>query len=141
MRTLVIFFIFVPMLAMILLLVSFFLAPNLADSEKLSPYECGFTPIEGQTRAPFSIHFYIVAILFLVFDLEILLLYPIGVTLLEVTPYGFVFVLIFFTILTVGFIFEFVKGLLNFPEFREMPNSFDKHNLNGVILKVQTEYN
>ena len=107
-----VYFIFVPVLAMILLALNYLFAIVKEDGEKLSPYECGFAPIYGQTRTPFSIHFYVVAILFLVFDLEILLLYPIGLTLYQVSIYGFVFVFIFFGVLTLGFVFEFIKGLL-----------------------------
>ena len=96
MNTLMIYFIFVPILALLLLGLNFLFATVKEDSEKLSPYECGFAPIYGQTRTPFSIHFYVVAILFLVFDLEILLLYPIALTLYQVSIYGFIFVFIFF---------------------------------------------
>ena len=65
-------FIFIPILIFVLLFLNFLLAPSNPDTEKLSPYECGFTPIYGQTRSQFSVHFYIVAILFLVFDLELI---------------------------------------------------------------------
>ena len=82
------------------------------DSEKLTSYECGFSPIHGQTRTPFSIQFYLVAILFLVFDLELLVLYPITVTLYEVGSYGFWIVLIFFSVLTIGFVYELGTGAL-----------------------------
>ena len=74
MNSLLILFIFIPILVVILLALNLLLAVHRPDTEKLSPYECGFTPIYGQTRSQFSVHFYIVAILFLVFDLEILLL-------------------------------------------------------------------
>ena len=64
------FFIFVPFLAFALLGINFLLATNRPDDNKLSPYECGFSEIHGQTRSQFQIHFYIVCMLFLVFDLE-----------------------------------------------------------------------
>jgi len=118
MNSLFILFIFIPVLVAILLALNLLLAVHRPDTEKLSPYECGFTPIYGQTRSQFSIHFYIVAILFLVFDLEILLLYPIAVTLYQVSTYGFTIAIIFFTILTIGFVFELGKGVLKFTEHK-----------------------
>lgn len=76
MNTLLILFIFVPVLTVILLALNILFAVHVPDSEKLSSYECGFSPIHGQTRSPFSIQFYMVGILFLVFDLEVALIYP-----------------------------------------------------------------
>jgi NADH:ubiquinone oxidoreductase subunit 3 (subunit A) len=111
-------FLFIPVLVVILLALNLLLAVHRPDTEKLSPYECGFTPIYGQTRSQFSIHFYIVAILFLVFDLEILLLYPIAVTLYQVSIYGFTIAIIFFAILTIGFVYELGKGVLKFTEHK-----------------------
>src|SRR5271155_4013175 len=106
MTSLFLLFFLIPILVLILLALNIILAVHRPDTEKLSPYECGFTPIYGQTRSQFSVHFYIVAILFLVFDLEILLLYPISVTLYQVSAYGFTVAIIFFSVLTIGFIFE-----------------------------------
>ena len=103
-------FIFVPILTGILLLVNFLLAPKLAYEAKVSAYECGFSPIYGQTRNVFYINFFKVALLFLVFDLEILLLFPIAVTLYNVSVFGFSIVLIFFIVLTIGFILEIGSG-------------------------------
>ena len=110
--TLSILFIFVPILAIILLALNLLLSPSIPDESKVSPYECGFSTIYGQTRNIFHIHFYIVAMLFLVFDLEILLLFPIGVTLYQVSSFGFSIALIFFVILTIGFILEIVSGAI-----------------------------
>lgn len=118
MNSLFMLFIFIPVLVIILLAINLLLAVHRPDTEKLSPYECGFTPIYGQTRSQFSIHFYIVAILFLVFDLEILLLFPIAVTLYQVSLYGFTIAMIFFAILTIGFVFELGKGVLKFTEHK-----------------------
>jgi NADH-ubiquinone oxidoreductase chain 3 len=89
MNSLIILFIVVPVLVIILLGANLLFSVHRPDSEKLTSYECGFSPIHGQTRTPFSIQFYLVAILFLVFDLELLVLYPITVTLYEVGSYGF----------------------------------------------------
>ncbi|RYE27662.1 MAG: NADH-quinone oxidoreductase subunit A [Sphingobacteriaceae bacterium] len=72
----------------------------------------------GQTRAPFSIQYYLVGILFLIFDLEILLLYPVAVTLYNVSVYGFWIAIIFFTVLTLGFVYEIGSGVLYFTDQR-----------------------
>lgn len=112
MNALIILFIFVPVLALILLALNLIFSVHKPDSEKLTSYECGFSPIHNQTRTPFSVQFYLVAILFLVFDLELLVLYPITVSLYEVGALGFWVVLIFFSVLTVGFIYELGSGAL-----------------------------
>lgn len=114
--------IFVPILVRILLMLNVLLAANRPDSEKVSVYECGFSAIFGQTRSPFSIQYYLVGILFLVFDLEILLLYPLRVTLYDVSIYGFVVAMIFFTVLTLGFVYEIGKGRLYFTDQRSRIN-------------------
>src|SRR6266550_3460081 len=68
-------FIFVPFLALVLLALNVLLAPHRPDEAKVSAYECGFSPVYGQTRSTFHIHFYLVGMLFLIFDLEIILLF------------------------------------------------------------------
>jgi NADH:ubiquinone oxidoreductase subunit 3 (subunit A) len=118
MNALQIMFLFVPVLVAILLVLNVLLAVHRPDSEKVTPYECGFSPVYGQTRAPFSIQYYLVGILFLIFDLEILLFYPLAVTLYSVSTYGFAVGVIFFTVLTVGFVYEFGKGALYFTDQR-----------------------
>lgn len=118
MNALTILFIFVPVLVAILLVLNVLLAVHRPDSEKVTPYECGFSPVYGQTRAPFSIQYYLVGILFLIFDLEILLFYPLAVTLYNVSMYGFVIGVVFFVVLTVGFVYEFGKGALYFTDQR-----------------------
>ena len=112
MNTLLMLFIFVPILSVILLGVNILLAPHRPDEAKVSAYECGFSPVYGQTRSTFQIHFYIVAMLFLVFDLEILLLFPIAVTLYQVSTFGFSIAIIFFIVLTIGFILEIGSGAI-----------------------------
>jgi|SRR5437588_11537025 len=113
MNNLLMLFILVPILAFALLALNVLLAPKNSYEAKISPYECGFLAIEGQTRSTFQIHFYIVAMLFLVFDLEILLLFPLAVTLYQVSTYGFVIALIFFFVLTIGFILEIGSGAIS----------------------------
>ena len=88
------------------------LGPNRPDAEKNSPYECGFEAFED-ARMKFDVRYYLVAILFILFDLEIAFLFPWAVSLQEVGVTGFVAVLIFLTILVVGFAYEWKKGALN----------------------------
>ena len=106
-------FIFVPILSLILLALNILLAPHVPYEAKVSAYECGFSPIYGQTRNVFYINFYIVAMLFLVFDLEILLLFPIAVTLYNISIFGFTIAIIFFIVLTIGFILEIGSGAIS----------------------------
>jgi NADH-ubiquinone oxidoreductase chain 3 len=122
MNSITILFLFIPVLVVILLMANVLLAANRPDTEKVTAYECGFSPIYGQTRAPFSIQYYLVGILFLIFDLEILLLYPIAVTLYSVSIYGFWIAIIFFTVLTLGFVYELGKGALYFTDQRSAIN-------------------
>ena len=112
MNNLIILFIVVPILAIILLALNFLFAVHRPDEQKVSAYECGFKEIPGQTRSTFQIHFYIVCMLFLIFDLEILLLFPIAVTLYQVSTFGFSVALIFFIVLTIGFILEIGSGAI-----------------------------
>ncbi len=89
-----------------------FLKPHKADPAKNAPYECGFEAFED-ARMKFDVRYYLVAILFILFDLEIAFLFPWAVSLKEVGLTGFVAVLIFLTILVVGFVYEWKKGALD----------------------------
>ena len=117
MNNLLFFFIFVPILAVALLALNVLLAVHRPDEAKVSAYECGFQAIVGQTRSTFQIHFYIVAMLFLIFDLEILLLFPIAVTLYQVSTFGFSIAIIFFIVLTIGFVLEIGSGAIALTNF------------------------
>ena len=87
------------------------LGPHRPDSAKLSPYECGFEAFED-ARMKFDVRYYLVAILFILFDLEIAFLFPWAVVLKEIGTFGFVSMMIFLAVLTVGFIYEWMKGAL-----------------------------
>ena len=87
------------------------LAPNRPDPEKLSPYECGFEAFED-ARMKFDVRYYLVAILFILFDLEIAFLFPWAVVLQDIGWFGFIAMLVFLGILVVGFIYEWKKGAL-----------------------------
>jgi NADH-quinone oxidoreductase subunit A len=89
----------------------FLLAKQKPDAEKLSPYECGFEPFDD-ARRKFDVRFYLVAILFIIFDLEVAFLFPWAVTLGEIGLLGFFSMLAFLGVLTVGFIYEWKKGAL-----------------------------
>ena len=93
------------------------LGPNRPDSEKLSPYECGFEAFED-ARMRFDVRYYLVAILFILFDLEIAFLFPWAVVLNEIGVFGLVSMLIFLAILVVGFIYEWKKGALEWNELQ-----------------------
>jgi len=94
------------------LLLGWILGPNRPDAAKNSPYECGFEAFDD-AHMKFDVRYYLVAILFILFDLEIAFLFPWAVTLQEVGMAGFVAVLIFLAILVVGFVYEWKKGALN----------------------------
>ncbi len=85
--------------------------PHRPDSAKLSPYECGFEAFED-ARMKFDVRYYLVAILFILFDLEIAFLFPWAVVLKEIGTFGFISMLIFLAILVVGFVYEWMKGAL-----------------------------
>jgi NADH-quinone oxidoreductase subunit A len=88
------------------------LAPNRPDSDKLSPYECGFEAFED-ARMKFDVRYYLVAILFILFDLEIAFLFPWAVALKDIGAIGFWAMMVFLAILVVGFIYEWKKGALD----------------------------
>ena len=106
------FFVFIPILSAILLGVNLILAPHNPYEEKDSAFECGFHSFLGQNRSEFSISFFIFALLFLLFDLEILLVYPYVVSGYVNSIFGLVIMLIFFLVLTLGFAFELGKNAL-----------------------------
>ena len=90
----------------------FYLSPKNPDPEKLSAYECGFEPFED-SRMEFDVRFYLVAILFIIFDLEIAFLFPWAISLGNIGILGFTSMMIFLFILTIGFIYEWKKGALD----------------------------
>ena len=106
------FIVFIPILAVLLLFINLVLAPHNPYQEKDSAFECGFHSFLGQNRTQFSISFFIFALLFLLFDLEILLVYPYVVSAHTNGIYGLVIMLIFFLALTLGFAFELGKNAL-----------------------------
>ncbi|MDA0376793.1 MAG: NADH-quinone oxidoreductase subunit A [Proteobacteria bacterium] len=92
--------------------VNFLFSPSNPDTEKLSAYECGFEAF-SDSRMKFDVRFYLVAILFIIFDLEVAFLFPWAVSLGKIGALGFWSMMMFLTILTVGFIYEWKKGALD----------------------------
>jgi NADH-quinone oxidoreductase subunit A len=98
-------------LAAVILLASFLIARQRPDAAKVAPYECGFEPFED-ARGRFDVRFYLVAILFIIFDLEVAFLFPWAVSLGNIGLLGFWSMMIFLGVLTIGFIYEWKKGAL-----------------------------
>ena len=93
-------------------LLGYILGPNKPDAEKNSPYECGFEAFED-ARLQFDVRYYLVAILFILFDLEIAFLFPWAVALKDIGLFGFMSMMLFLSILVLGFIYEWMKGALD----------------------------
>jgi NADH-ubiquinone oxidoreductase chain 3 len=123
MTTTTFFFFLIPILAVILLAVNLILSPHNSYIEKDSAFECGFHSFLGQNRTQFSISFFIFALLFLLFDLEILLVYPYIVSAYTNGIYGLVIMIVFFLVLTLGFAFELGKNALKIDS--RQVNNFD----------------
>ncbi len=98
-------------IAIIAISLGFFLAKHKPDKAKTSPYECGFEEFED-ARLPFDVRFYLVAILFIIFDLETAFLFPWAVDLRSIGIFGFISMMIFLGLLVIGFIYEWKKGAL-----------------------------
>jgi NADH-quinone oxidoreductase subunit A len=106
-----IFLIVAALLGSLLLFLGRVLGPHRPDKAKLSPYECGFEAFED-SRMKFDVRYYLVAILFIIFDLEIAFLFPWAIVLEEIGVFGFWAMMLFLGILVVGFIYEWMKGAL-----------------------------
>lgn len=112
MESFTVFLIITPILATLLLIINFIFSVHNPYLEKDSTFECGFHSFLGQNRTQFSISFFVFALLFLLFDLEILLVYPYIVSAYSNGFYGLIIMLIFFLVLTLGFAFELGKNAL-----------------------------
>ena len=96
---------------------SYLLAPKKPSPEKLAPYECGMPPV-GDARERHPVKFYLVAMIFLLFDIEVAFLYPFAMALRELRWFGFVQLLLFFAILLVGYVYVWRKGVLDWGHER-----------------------
>lgn len=99
-------------LSSLLLILAFLLSPKKSDMEKLSAYECGFESY-GDARIPFDVKFYLVAILFIIFDIEIAYFFPLCLVAYSLSFQAFLNIFIFLLVLTVGFVYEWVMGALD----------------------------
>ena len=108
---LIIFGMLSVLIASALLAVPFLVAFKAPDPEKLSAYECGFNPF-NDARMKFDVRFYLVSLLFIIFDLEVAFLFPWAIAFKEVGPFGFWSMMVFLGVLTVGFVYEWRKGAL-----------------------------
>ena len=110
--TIILFLIIALGLSLVFIILNYMLSPNNPDPEKLSAYECGFEAF-GDSRMEFDVRFYLVAILFIIFDLEIAFLFPWAISLGNIGSLGFWSMMIFLFVLTIGFIYEWKKGALD----------------------------
>jgi NADH-ubiquinone oxidoreductase chain 3 len=130
------FFIFIPILSVILLAVNFILAPHKPNKEKKTPFECGYHSFLSQTRTEFSFSFFLYAILFLVFDMEIVMTYPFSTSMAVNETYGLTVLIIFASLITIGFVYELGIGALKI-ETKE--NSYDSFiNKQNIVKKTST---
>jgi len=144
MTTTTFFFIFIPILSILLLSINLLLAPHNPYQEKDSVFECGFHSFLGQNRTQFNISFFIFGLLFLLFDLEILLVYPYSVSSYTNDAYGLIIMMLFFVLLTLGFIFELGKNALSIDS--KQTSLFSSKNKSNIYiftdtLKSETPFN
>lgn len=124
MSSLTILLIIIAIIAVLFLVLNFLLAPHNPYQEKESAFECGFHSFL-QSRSPFNVTFFIYGLLYLIFDLEIILIYPYAVSMYENGTYGLIVVLIFICIISIGFVFEICKKALKIPSRQD--NSFNNN--------------
>ncbi len=125
-------FIFVSIIAILFLVLNFALAPHNPYQEKYSIFECGFHSFLGQNRTQFGVKFFIFALVYLLLDLEILVIYPYGLSNYENGVYGLIVVLLFIAIITAGFVFELGKGALKIDS-RQSYNYFNTQATKNFI--------
>ena len=128
MSSMTFFFVFVLILTLLFLVLNFVLAPHNPYQEKYSIFECGFHSFLGQNRTQFGIKFFIFALVYLLLDLEILVIYPFGVSEYDNGIYGLIIVLIFTGIITVGFVFELGKNALKIDSRQSVIDSYKSNS-------------
>jgi NADH:ubiquinone oxidoreductase subunit 3 (subunit A) len=132
-NNLFILFIFVPVLTLIIFGLNWLLAIRKPYDSKLSSYECGFIVLPNQTRNPFLVHFWVVAMLFLAFDLEIMYLMPYAVSMHQVSIFGISVFGIFMVVLTAGFALEIGNDAIALTNFQSTP-TFSNHKKKSFPL-------
>jgi NADH-ubiquinone oxidoreductase chain 3 len=139
MKTIIFFFLFVPILSAILLGVNFLLASHNPYQEKNSVFECGFHSFTGQNRTQFNISFFMFSILFMLFDVEIVLCFPYSVSSYLNDLYGLSIMMVFFVLLTLGFVFELGKNALTIDSRQTL--EFKKNEVSSLELFTDTSSN
>lgn len=134
MTSITLFLFFIPIIVLVLLAVNLIFAPHNPYQEKNGVFECGFTSFLGQNRTQFSISFFIFALLFLLFDLEILLVYPYLVSAYVNEVYGLTILLAFLLALTLGFAFELGKKALSIDSRQNSKPANKNNESNGLPL-------
>jgi NADH-ubiquinone oxidoreductase chain 3 len=137
MTTTTFFIIFVPILSILLLAINLILAPHNPYQEKDSAFECGYHSFLGQNRTQFSVSFFIFGLLFLLFDLEIVLVYPFTVSSYTLEGLGFAIIIAFLVVLGLGFVFEIGKGALAIDS-KQTSSSTDVNTNNPVVYLQST---
>jgi len=138
MSSMTFFIIVVAILALLFLAINLIFAPHNPYQEKYSIFECGFHSFLGQNRTQFGIKFFIYALIYLLLDLEILLIYPFAVSEYINNLYGLIITLIFIIIITIGFVFELGKGALKIDSRQSINiskkiNSFNVMYINSIF--------
>ena len=133
------FIIFIPILALLLLFINLVLAPHNPYQEKNSAFECGYHSFLGQNRTQFSVSFFIFALLFLLFDLEILLVYPYSVSSYNNDIYGLIIMMLFFIALTLGFIFELGKNALTIDSRQTVLYNQDDKDVPTIFIPNESK--
>ncbi len=140
MSSMSLFILFVCIIALLFLFINLIFAPHNPYQEKYSIFECGFHSFLGQNRTQFGVKFFIYALVYLLLDLEILLVYPFAVSEYINNIYGLVITLIFVIIVTIGFVFELGKSALKIDSKQNLSSSLhvDSYNIiymNSIINK------
>lgn len=140
MASMTIFIFFVFIITFLFLIINFLLAPHNPYQEKYSIFECGFHSFFGQNRIQFTITFFVYALLFLILDLEIVLLTPFGVSQYINNLYGLIFMIFFAILIGIGFIFELGKGALKIYS-KQLHYNSTKNNKKFKYLLYNKIYN
>jgi NADH-ubiquinone oxidoreductase chain 3 len=135
MSSVTLIFVIVAIIALLFLVLNFVLAPHNPYQEKYSIFECGFHSFLGQNRSQFGVKFFIFALVYLLLDLEILLIYPYGMSIYENGIYGLIIMLIFTFIITAGFVFELGKSALKI----DSRQSYDYFSKSKKFINTFTE--
>jgi NADH-ubiquinone oxidoreductase chain 3 len=135
MSSVTLLFVIVSIIAILFLALNFILAPHNPYQEKYSIFECGFHSFLGQNRSQFGVKFFIFALVYLLLDLEILLIYPYGMSIYENGIYGLIIMLIFTFIITAGFVFELGKSALKI----DSRQSYDYFSKSKKFINTFTE--